>query len=134
MSRGLGALQRTLLASIRRHGKPMTFEDIRIEAIGDDDVQLSASFERSVRRALHRMVSTGMLVALGAGGRSDPSRYFLHPMGIAIMCDEPEAEALWKALGADPGANEALNRLRAKESAAAEGDDGASPGQPVTEA
>jgi hypothetical protein len=29
MSRGLGRLQRTLFEIIQRHGKPMTFEDIR---------------------------------------------------------------------------------------------------------
>jgi hypothetical protein len=59
---------------------------------GPGYVRLSASFERSIRRALHRMVTEGVLIAIGGGGRADPYRYFF------IMCDEPEARALWKRL------------------------------------
>ena len=81
--------------------------------------RLAASFERSIRRALHRMVDAGELIAIGDGGRGDPYRYFFHPIGIAIMCDKPEASALWKALEADPGTEEALVRLRMREKAAA---------------
>src|SRR5258708_4275420 len=117
MSRGLGKLQRVLFLTIRRHGKPMTFEDMCAEAIGDDDVPLTASFERSIRRALHRMVSDGMLIAIGGGGRADPYRYFFDPIGIVFMCGEPEAKTLWKALEADPGAEEACVRLRMRDKA-----------------
>jgi hypothetical protein len=118
MSRGLGKLQRVLLAAIRRHCKPMTFDDIRAAAL-DEGVLLATSFERSIRRSLHRMVSDGLLIAIGGGGRGDPYRYFFHPIGIHFMCSEPEAKALWKALKADPGAEEALVRLHMRESRAA---------------
>jgi hypothetical protein len=118
MSRGLGKLQRALFWTIRWHGKPMTFDDIRAAAIGDGGFLLAVSIERSLRRALHRMVSDGFLIAIGGGGRGDPFRYFFHPMGIALMCGKPEAKALWKALQADPGAEEALVRLRMREEAA----------------
>jgi hypothetical protein len=105
MSRGPGKLRRALFLTIRRHGKPMTFEEMRGEAIGDEpDVRLTASVERSGRRALHRMVSDGLLIAIGGGGRADPYRYFFDPGKIEMMCDKPEARALWRALEADPGA------------------------------
>jgi hypothetical protein len=62
-----------------------------------------------------------MLITIGDGGRSDPYRYFLNPIGIALMCSEPEAEALWKALEADPGAEEACVRLNMRQKARAAG-------------
>lgn len=52
----------------------MTFDQLRKEAIGADDVRLTASFERSMRRALHRMVEGGELIAIGGGGRVEPYR------------------------------------------------------------
>jgi len=63
MSRGPGRLQRWLWLMIKRHGKPMTFEDIRAvirkEFEVEDGIKLYSSFERSLRRALHLMVSDG---------------------------------------------------------------------------
>ena len=104
------------------HGKPMTFEEMRAaikrDVDAEPDAELRASFERSVRRSLHRLTVEGILVAIGDGGQSDPHRYFLHPLGIAISCDAPEAQALWKELEADPGSNEALGKLFAKDHAA----------------
>jgi hypothetical protein len=114
MSRGLGKLQRVLFATIQRHGKPMTFDDIRAEAIGDDGDRLSASFERSLRRALHRMAENGGLIVIGDGGRADPYRYFIHPLIIGMMSDTPEADALRQALEADPGAEKAVAKWMAE--------------------
>jgi hypothetical protein len=52
MSRGSGLLQRTLFTIIRRHGKPMMFDDmraiIRQELDLEDGIELSLSFERLV--------------------------------------------------------------------------------------
>jgi hypothetical protein len=115
VSRGFGKLQKALLATIRQHGKPMTFDDVRAEALGDDrrDRRMSASFERSLRRALHRMADNGGLIAIGDGGRADPYRYFIHPLYIGMMGDTPEANALQQALEADPGAEKAAGKWMA---------------------
>jgi hypothetical protein len=64
--------------------------------------------ERSLRHTLHRMVSSGGLIAIGDGGRADPFRYFIHPMIIAMTCKTTEEwHALRDVLAADPGANKA---------------------------
>ena len=114
MSRGPGKLQRVLFLTIRRHGKPMTFDDIRVEAIGDDPVRLSASFERSIRRSLHRMVSEGVLIAIGGGGRADPFRYSIHPMLVAMTDTKEAFTATTDAFKADPGGAEALHKAFAR--------------------
>lgn len=107
MSRGLGKLQNALTAEIRRHGKPVTFAEIREGILLSWDAEpgtnLSASFERSIRRALHTMVINAPLIELGDGGRGDPLRYFIHPIAIGCMGRTPEADALMKALTADSG-------------------------------
>jgi hypothetical protein len=119
MSRGLGRLQNALWMTIRRHGKPMTFDEIRavirqgIEA--EPDTKLRASFERSLRRALHRMAEDGGgLIAIGDGGRAEAYRYFIHPLVIGMMGKTPEADALQQALEADPGAGMAADKCMAR--------------------
>jgi hypothetical protein len=127
MSRGLGRLQTALGEMIVLHGKPMTFAEIcaiilqKLEVEGGLEVedgtklhQLLPSFTRSMRRALHRMVSCGELIAIGDGGRAEPYRYFIHPLIIWLMGDTPEAHTLQEALRADPGASEAERRDGAK--------------------
>ena len=115
MSRGLGKLQRALWAAIQQHGKPMTFDDIRAVALGNDpDRKLRPAFERSLRRALQYMVRDGGLIAIGEGGRSEPFRYFIHPLVLGGMGDDPETRAWMQALLADPGADEAANKALAK--------------------
>ena len=123
MSRGLGRLQRALFTMIRQHGKPMTFKDIRavIRKQYDKDGTRYSSFEwslfyssleRSLRRALQRMVSNGGLIAIGGGGRADPFRYFIHPAIMAMACDTKEEWHAWfDTLALDPGANEALSNM-----------------------
>lgn len=119
MSRGLGKMQRLLWKMVYDHGKPMTFEEMReviLQALGDrapDRLvnlyrgELRPSFERSLRRALHKMVKDrGMMITCGIGGSADRFRYFIHPMVIAMM-DAPKSDALLTALEADPGATAA---------------------------
>jgi hypothetical protein len=118
MSRGLGKMQKGLMAMIRQHGKPMTFEDMRAnirQGIGakPDDAKLRVSFERSMRRALHRLTSDHLLLAMGDGGPGDPLRYFIHPLMIGMMGDTPEAGALSEALKADSGAEAAAAKFMA---------------------
>jgi hypothetical protein len=125
MSRGFGSWQRYLWSMIRRHGKPMTFDDIRAaidRASGaPKGARLRPSVERSMRRALHRMVSNGGMIAIGDGGRAEPFRYFIHPILIGMMGDTPEASALRAALEADPGANKAAAKAMVEMFPQAEG-------------
>jgi hypothetical protein len=116
MSRGLGRLQRVLSETIWRHGKPMTFDDIltviRQELGAEDGTKLRPSFERSLRHALHQMVSDGGLITIGGGGRADPFRYFMDPTLIAIASTTPEEGHAWlNALAADPGANKGIKKF-----------------------
>src|SRR5262245_43525085 len=106
MSRGPGQLQLYVVGMIRRHGKPMTFADIRVEILRGTDAppgaELRPSVVRSLRRALHRLAKDGVLMAIGDGGRGDPFRYFINPLIIGMMGDTPEARALQDTLEADP--------------------------------
>lgn len=117
MSRGLGLMQRVLWFTIRQHGKPMTFDEIRAALLvgAEPGVGLRSSSERSLRRALHRMAENGGgLIAIGDGGRADPYRYFIHPLIIGMMGRTPEADALQQALEADPGAEKAAAKAMAE--------------------
>jgi hypothetical protein len=110
MSRGPGWVQRTLFHTIRRHGKPMTFGEIRAAFLRDfgaePGMELTPSFERSLRRALHNLTSNGPLIAVGGGGRADPHRYFMDPIVIAMASKTAEEGLAWlEALEADPAGN-----------------------------
>jgi hypothetical protein len=92
----------------------MTFGEIRahiLQAMGanDPDTKSRSTTERSIRRSLHRLVSDGMLLALGHGGRGDPHRYFLNPMMVAIAGDEQSFDNVSAAIEADPDGNRAAN-------------------------
>jgi hypothetical protein len=104
MSRGLGRIQNGVMLTIQCHGKPMTFADIRAYVRRDLGAQpnekLRASFERSLRRAIQRLVRDWHLIAIGDGGPRDPCRYFLHPMLIGMLDDTPKGRSLLKALEA----------------------------------
>jgi hypothetical protein len=90
---------------IQYHGRPLTFAEIR------GDSAPSPSLERSVRRALHKLVQNGALIAMGDGGRADPFRYFLNPMLIGMTEDKSQRDALVTALEADPGLGTAMFKL-----------------------
>jgi hypothetical protein len=91
--------QRWIFSTIKRHGKPMTFEEIGRAALDQagapPDVWLRQSPARSMRRALYGFVEDGVVVALGAGGRAEPHRYFLSIMALGLTCgDGNEYEAI----------------------------------------
>jgi hypothetical protein len=118
-SRGPGKLQRALWETILQHGKPMTFDDIRAVILQELEVEagtrLRLSFERSLRRALHRIAEPGgELIVIGEGGRADPYRYFIHPLIIGMMGQDAKADALQQALEADPGAKRAAAKCMAE--------------------
>jgi len=113
MSRGPGRIQRYLIGMIRWYGKPMTFADIRAQVKQDLDIEpdgkLRVSFERSLRRALHRFVCDEILISVGNGGPADPLQYLPHPLLIAFGGNKAEiqaasavlTDAIAKATGAD---------------------------------
>ena len=127
MSRGPGRLQRALFTMIRQRGKPMTFNDIRADVRKQFDKDgtryssfewslLYSSLERSLRRALQRMVRDGVLIAIGGGGRADPSRYSIHPKIMHEMCGtEKEFVALLEVLADDPGAIKAWDKYMGRD-------------------
>ena len=51
--------------------------------------RLSASFLRSARRALQRLVETEWLITAGNGGPGDPLHYSIHPMRIDARFEYP---------------------------------------------
>ena len=107
---------------IRQHGKPMTFNDIRADIrkqVDKDGTRYSSlewsllysPLERSLRRALQRMVRDDVVIAIGDGGRADPHRYFVHPKIMREMCStEEEFTALLEVFAADPGASKAWDK------------------------
>jgi hypothetical protein len=110
MSRGLGRLERYLCMMVGAEKKPFTFAELRDiiletnrDAYDGAKIELRPSFERSLRRALHRLVSTEIFIALGSGGRADPHRYFINPRLIVARNgdDQSRFDALMSALEAD---------------------------------
>jgi len=82
MSRGLGQLQRILIHHIR--AKPgLTWAELRGEP-------LHPTHERSLRRALRRLVDDKVVMIQGSGGRRDPFRYVIHP---AVLVGTGDREA-----------------------------------------
>ena len=67
---------------------------IRKELEVEDGTKLYSSFERSLRRALQRMVSDGGVIAIGGGGPADPYRYFMDPLLIAIASKSRKKDTL----------------------------------------
>ena len=86
--------QRWLLATIKRHRKPISFEQIRAAALeeagAEDGARLRPSPERSMRRALHSLVKGGGVVALGTGGQAEPHRYFPSIIVLGMSCDSTD--------------------------------------------
>jgi hypothetical protein len=90
--------QRWLLATIKRHRKPMSFEQIRVaalkEASAPDGARVLPSPERSMRRALHGFVKDGVIVALDVGGRAEPHRYFPSIILLGMTCGDDYEEII----------------------------------------
>jgi hypothetical protein len=103
MSRGPGMMQRYLFSTISIHGKPVTFGELRDIILKADGApagaELRPPIERSLRRALHSLVSEEILIALGSGGRADPHRYSLNPIVVAMAGGD--FDAVIAALEAD---------------------------------
>jgi hypothetical protein len=72
-------MQRFLFELLYESEKPMTFAAIRRAAAGDDFV-FRSTVERSLRRALKRMVDNEVIDANG-------DRYCIHPRILATMAD-----------------------------------------------
>ena len=101
-------MQRWVFDAIHRHGKPVTFVELRATLLKVTNAPAGAyllpSPERSLRRALHSMVRDKTLISLGAGGRADPYRYSLNPIMLAMRDDDGALYRSWiAAMEADDG-------------------------------
>lgn len=114
MSRGPGWIQRALYLTILHGHKPMTFANIRDHIAKARDyppgVTMLPDFQRSVRRALKRMVDDQAIIALGKGGPADPHRYCPNPMLVAMACDAQTYERVVAMINADPAAAQGWNK------------------------
>ena len=126
---GLAALQNALWPTIRQHGKPMTFNDIRAVIRKQFEIDgtkyssfewslLHSSLERSMRRALHRMVRDDMVVAFGDGGRGSVSLFRSPHWDINHVRQARSTDPFGGTREPTPGSNEALFKLMLKDRAA----------------
>lgn len=102
MSRGLGRLQRIILAKLEDSAKLMTFEQI-MGPLPDHGCGFHPYLIRSVRRALRKLIDDEYVLAAGVGGPRSPHRYFIHPIRLAYS----EIDTYLAALG--PEAKEAFD-------------------------
>jgi hypothetical protein len=119
MSRGPGKLQRYLTDLVMGSDKPMTFADIQAIAFpkGSYEADMAKMFGgssvpvvRSLRRALKGLVDDRTLIAIGEGGRSDPKRYWLNPMMVALFSGKEQYERVSATLKTEPGGEAAVNK------------------------
>jgi hypothetical protein len=70
---------------------------------------LYPSLERSLRRALKKLADDEIVLAIGDGGRADPTRYCLHPV---FRSAEPDGDpnAAFAAVQAIPGGADAIDK------------------------
>ena len=87
MSHGHGRMQQYILRTILQHGGPITVAGIRTIAMSDEPegALMRSSVERSLRRALQRLVETGYLAATRDGGPRTPHQYCTSPVFRAFM-------------------------------------------------
>jgi hypothetical protein len=64
---------------------------------------------RSLRRALKRLCDDGSIMIIGKGGRSDPHRYWVDPIMLALSGDKEWYEEVCKRISADPALTAAAN-------------------------
>jgi hypothetical protein len=108
MSLGLGRLQRALFHTILQRRRPLTFAEIRAIARKapkcwiDPKCCMDLTFERSMRRSLQIMIRNGALIAIGAGGPTDPYRYFIHPSVLGARGDKELLQVLLSYAESNP--------------------------------
>jgi hypothetical protein len=111
MSRGPGKMQRWLVLILIESGREtMTFAEIRASILKSWDNKfpsLYPSLERSLRRALKKLADDEVVLAIGDGGRADPTRYCLHPVFRGAELGE-DFNAAFAAVQAMPGGTDAL--------------------------
>jgi len=78
-------MQRYLFELLYESKKPMTFAAVRRAAAAGEDLVFRLTVERSLRRALKRMVDNEVVDANG-------DTYCIHPKILAIMADGKACE------------------------------------------
>jgi hypothetical protein len=73
---------------------------------------MSTDFQITIRtkdRALKRLCDDGSIMIIGKGGRSDPYRYWVDPMMVALIGDKAWYAEVSKRISDDPALNAAAN-------------------------
>jgi hypothetical protein len=102
MSSGYGKCQRVIRQALWESGRPLTFKEIcdhilRAWGLDPAEKMIRASPQRSMRRAIQRMVGGNGLFALGSGTRGDPHRYFFDLVSIDLGTHgHPDEIEQWK--------------------------------------
>jgi hypothetical protein len=118
MSRGHGALQDYLMKMILHSPDPMTFAEIMAIAFPEGSYESDMAKTiggsnvgaiRSLRRALRRLCDDSSIMMIGEGGRSDPHRYWVNPMLLALFGDKTWYDEVRKRIDADPALTAAAN-------------------------
>ena len=118
MSRGHGALQDYLMKMILHSPDPLTFAQIMAIAFPEGTYESDMAkiiggsrvgAIRSLRRALRRLCDDGSIMIIGNGGRSDPHRYWLDPMMLALSGQKEWYDEVCKRIEADPALTAAAN-------------------------
>jgi hypothetical protein len=123
MSRGPGYIQKYLTEMIFSSPNPLTFAEIMAITYPPDSLEndlaktlggANVGAVRSLRRALKRLCDDGTIMPIGAGGRSDPHRYWLNPMMVAAFGDKEEYRELSERIDTDPALLAAANAAAAR--------------------
>jgi len=121
MSRGPGHTQRYLLSIIGNASAPMTFADIFARVFPEDSHEAifasmlggsNVGAVRSLRRALKKLCDDGAVLALGKGGRSDPCRYCLDPIVVALGGTKEQFEKAIAVIESDPASADLIAALK----------------------
>ena len=118
MSRGHGCIQDYLMKMILRSPDPLTFAQIMAIAFPEGSYESdmakiiggsNVGSIRSLRRALKRLCDDGSIMIIGKGGRSDPHRYWVDPMMLALFGDKEWYAEVSKRISADSALTAAAN-------------------------
>jgi hypothetical protein len=115
MSRGLGSLQseiKTVLSILWKHRGSMRFADLRAGLLyahgGEEGDTLAPTYERSVWRALNKLIARGDVVVIGGKGTSSSPREYMAVEDFARLAGQVRSTADAKKIAAGAKGFEAM--------------------------